>query len=181
MNENSNFAEYTVSQKAEGKFLRRRILLIAGYILFAALYFWFFVMGPMKMPVFVSILPIFLWIIVFFTWRYVDLEHEYTIASGVMTLSDVYGNRSRKTLFETKVKDMSVIAPWNEESKAKLPNGITRTVNMLSSQKSPDAYYAICNVEGGQKVLILFDAIEKALKLMKFYNATAITITVTRY
>jgi Invasion protein B, involved in pathogenesis len=181
MNENSNFAEYTVSQKAEGKYLRMRILLLSGYIAFAAVYFWFFVLGPIKIPMLVALLPLFIWIIHFFTWRYADVEHEYTIASGTMTLSNVYGNRSRRTLFETKVKDMSVIAPWNEEAKAKLPNGITKTIDMLSSQKSPDAYYAICNAEGGQKVLILFDAIEKSLKVMKFYNATATTVTKTRY
>lgn len=181
MNENTNFVEYSVEQKPEGKYLARKILLIGFYVVFAAVYFFMLTLGPVKIPMLIALLPLFLWIIIFFTWRYAAVEHEYTIVSGTMRLAEVYGNKTHKTIIEVKIKDMSVIAPWNEEAKAKLPAGISKTYNMLPSKSSPDAYYAVCGIEGGQKILILFDAIEKALKIMKFYNSAAIVVTKTRY
>lgn len=181
MNESTNFAEYTVQQKAEGKYLTRKLLLIGFYVLFSVGYFLFFTVGPVKIVMLIALLPVFLWIIIHFTWRYGSVEHEYTIVSGTMTLTEVFGNRSRKVIFEAKIKDMSVIAPWNEEARSKLPAGVIKTYDMLSTKSSPDAYYAICSVEGGQKILVLFEAIEKALKIMRFYNASAVVVTKTRY
>ena len=182
MNENSNYTEYTVEQKAEGKYLTRRILLVLLYVVFTIGYFLFFTIGPIKLYPLIAILPIFLWILIFFTWRYVAVEHEYTIASGTMTFSDIYGNRSRRTLLEAKIKDMSEIAPLTEESRKKCTGeGISKVYDFLSTQSSPDAYYAICAKEGGVRIAIFFEATEKSLKIMKFYNSSAVTLSKTRY
>lgn len=182
MNDNSHYTEYTVEQKSEGKYRTRRLLLVLAYIVYAIAFFLFFTVGPIRIYPLIALLPVSLWMIVFFTWRYVSVEHEYTIASGTMTFADIYGGRSRKTMLEVKIKEMSEIAPLTEEARKKCSGAeFTQTYNFLSSQSTPDAFYAICNQEGSKKIVIFFEATEKALKIMKFYNSSALTMGKTRY
>ena len=89
-----NRAEYGVEKKTEGKWILFRILLIAGYTLFAAVYFVICYISAF-IPV-VALLPLFLWILIFFTWRYVSVDCCWTFESGAMTFTTVYARRSRR-------------------------------------------------------------------------------------
>ena len=106
------YSEYVVAKKAEGKNLLLRILLITLYVLFALFYFLFFtVVLPIVMLI--ALLPLFVWMLVFFTWRYAALEIEYQIHSGTVSFYHIYGGRSRRKMFEYRIKDLITVAPMD--------------------------------------------------------------------
>ncbi|NLK38890.1 MAG: hypothetical protein GX303_01400, partial [Clostridiales bacterium] len=139
---NPNFVEYNVDKKNEGWHLFRRVLLIFGYILFVILLF---------VAIYVSnfiplgaLIPLFTWILIFFTWRYVSIVYEYTLISGHLTVSKIYGNRKRKVMLEVKLSDMTLIAPLNKDFSKRIELAApVRKYKALSSEKSPNAYFAI--------------------------------------
>ena len=177
MNDSSNMAEYTVTQKAEGKYRTRRLLFILMYIGFALLYFLLFIT---KIPMLICILPIFIWMLVFFTWRFCSVEHEYSIASASVTFADIYGGRSRKTILEHKIKDMEKIAPLTDDAKADYADADI-TIDMRGSVHTPDGYFCTFRDESGKKTCVFFEATNKTLKAFKYYNSSTVMSTTLRY
>lgn len=171
MNESINYVEYTVEQKAEGKNLLLRILLITGYVLFALAYFLFFT-TVLKIVMMISLLPLFIWMLVFFTWRFAAVEHEYQIVSGTILFSDIYGNRSRKKKFEYKIKDMLVIAPMDRTHESDYTRAVL-THDFRGSKMSPDSYYFTYQNKAGKTCAVFFEATSKTLKSFRYYNSTA--------
>lgn len=162
--------EYVVAQKAEGKWKLKKLGMILLYIAFVIA--WFIFGFVSKMFPLLALIPLTLWMLVFFTWRYVKVEYEYAMESGNMTISNIYGGRSRKKIVSFKMKDCSLIAPvstHDSEAKDYAPENI---YNALSSEKATDAYFALFELDG-KKCVAYFEATEKALKICKYYNSTA--------
>lgn len=176
MNESKNSIEYAVDKKVEGKVLMLRILLILGYIAFSLFYFLFFTMGPVKIVMLIAFLPVFLWMLIFFTWRYTDITNEYTIISGGrFTFSQIFGNRSRKTVLETQVQDWSLIAPMSDpQYAAKAKENIDKIYDARSSESAPNGYFGIFKNESGQTCAVYFNATVKTLDILRWYNKTAL-------
>ncbi len=175
----TNYTEYTVKQKAEGAYLMRRLLLLGIYAVYSVAFCLVFLggIGGFKIPMMVALLPVTLLIIIFFTWRFVSVEHEYMLASGVMTFVDIYSGRSRKALFACPVKEMTQIAPYTAETSLK-----ARTViDMRGSVKSADSYCFLIKDRSGEDVAVLFEATKKALQILKYYNsATVLSDTLSK-
>jgi len=166
----NNYTEFTVAQKAEGTYRTKRLLMILLYAAYAVLYMLLFIT---KIPMLVALLPVTLWILIFFTWRFVSVEHEYMIASGVMTFVDILGGRSRQVLFAVTVKDMLEIAPVTGEGKAWYADAKT-VIDLRGSVKCTDGYAFTVKNDAGEKVAVLFAATDKAVKIMKYYNAATV-------
>ena len=113
MNEFSTY-EFAVSQKITGKWLAARAGLIAFYCLYPVIVLLFGMKYSIVAPL-LAFIPISLWIIIFITWRYVAIDYEYSVTSGTLTFTKIYGNRSRRKIFEMKLKDAVRIAPLDLE------------------------------------------------------------------
>lgn len=171
MNDSANYAEYVVAQKSEGTFRLKRILMVVFYVVFTGGVFG--ALCAAKIFPVIALLPVLVWFVIWMTWRYVSVEHEYVIASGTMTFTDIYGNRSRKKLFEKKVKDMELIAPMTDEYAKEYADAEIRH-DWRGSVKSPDSYFFTCrDDESGKKTVVFFEATNKAIKIMRFYNSQA--------
>lgn len=170
MNESShNFAEYAVVQKKEGKNRRLRLFLVFVYVGFGLAYFGF-VLATGWVPL-GALLPLLEWMLVFFTWRYVQVEHEYTIAMGTMTFTEIYGARRRKTALTVDCREMSRIAPVGRGYDGELA-GVRRRYDFRGSVSSPDSYFAIFTLDGVRSA-VFFEGCRKTVKLLKFYNPSA--------
>lgn len=170
--------EYSVAQKIEGKWILKKIGMIFLYIFFVI--FWFVFGFVTKLFPVMALIPLTLWILVFITWRYIKVEYEYSIISGNFTLSNIYGNRSRKKVVEFKIKDCSLIAPLDNSEDKISSYSPKRVYSGLSSINADDAYVALVDIDG-KKTAVYFEATEKALKICQFYNASATTVTKTTY
>ena len=166
----NHYTEYAVTQKPEGKYRLRRLLLIALYILYPIAYMVLF--ASLNLPMLIIFTPVTLWMLIFFTWRYVSVEHEYMIASGTITFVDIYGGRSRRVLFSCEIRDMMQIAPLTQEYEKFLSDA--DVIDLRGSVKAEDGYFFTIKDQNGQKAAVLFEATEKAVKIMKYYNPVTV-------
>ena len=180
----STFVNYGVKKKPDRELKRNRALLLGGYILYAILYMMFFLgaLGvPIKLPMAITFLPVTLWIIVFFTWRYVSVECEYQILDGEMKFMEIYGSKNMRELCRVRVSAMTRIAPYRDEYKAEA-DAISEENRCLcvSSMDASDIYFAIFKNVAGEDCVVFFEATEKTLKVLRYYNSETI-VTKTRY
>ena len=174
--------EYVVEPPKGGRMRKKKISLILLYVLYCAIWLFFVMFGGglLLLPL-IAIVPLSLWIIIFFTWRYTNPEYEYSITSGILTYSIIYGNRSRKKCFEQTVKEMEVIAPLSKTYDYKIDEyAPTVAYDGCSTQDSPDAYFALFENENGEKCVFFFEATARALKILRHYNPKTI-VTNVRY
>ena len=178
MNENHEF-DYTVTKRAEGSYRIKRILLILGYVVFGAAYFFGLALAHLyPLMAFVVLLE---WILVFFTWRYVSIEYKYETASGGIRFYEVFGGKKKKLLLEKRIKDFSCVEPYSAEAKVRLDGEVfcERHMCIRSEKDHTDCFYAIYNTDAG-KGIIVFEATQAALKIFRFYNQNTV-VADTRY
>ena len=178
MEDSVNYAEYTVEQKSEGAHKRKRTLLILLYIIFCGGGMALFV-GVLKLWPVGAIIPLLTYILHGFTWRYAQLEHKYEVANAKFRISEIYGRKKQVTVFECFVSEFSVIAPLTDEYREQWEKA-DKILDYRSSKKTEDGYFARLEKDGVSTV-VYFEAINKMLKVMKFYNAKATVVTTMRY
>ena len=176
--EEFNTYEFVVAQKHEGKVQLFRILAVVSYVLFFCVVATALIL--LHFPWMVAVLPIFEWMLIFFTWRYRSVEFEYSMTSGNITFSYIYGGRSRKTALETAIKRFQEIAPLDDAALSRLEaRDIQKEYRFISSDDAPDIYYALLE-EDGELSVVLFEATQKALGILRFYNPMTVVTKVSR-
>lgn len=177
MNEFSTY-EYVVQRKNKGSQKLTPVLLIIGYIIFAVLALAFAVSSKLGAPL-VALAPLALALIIFLTWRYTKIEYEYSITSGILTFSEIYGGKSRKTITEFSLKDCDTIAPLSDPDKRAIAQRYNADISYvaLSHKDTENAYFATFENEKGKRCIFFFEATEKALKICRFYNPANTTVT----
>ncbi len=183
MNEFSTY-EFAVTQKIEGKWLFARIGLIFFYAAYAVGLLLFGMRYSLIAPL-LALIPITLWVIIFISWRYVAVDYEYSITSGVLTFSKIFGNRSRRTVLEIKLRDAVRIAPLDnaEHSARATAWHPEREYSAISSLKAADIYFILFEYENPRdrkekrRAIFYFEATGKALQICRFYNPSATVMT----
>ena len=178
MEDSVNYAEYTVTKKAEGANLRKRILLIAGYLIYIIIAAILMVRFHLAMWGFLFIL-LFI-IMVFFGWKLVKEDRKYECLNAKLVISELnegIGSKP-KIVSEDLISAYSVIAPANEEYKAQWSEA-DEIRDFRGDTKSPDSYFARLEKDG-KSTVILFEVTNKMLKVMKFYNSKGTVVTTVR-
>ena len=123
-----------------------------------------------------ALVPLVLWIIIFFTWRYVNLEYEYAVESGIITFTKIYNNRTRKTVLSFDIRSAEYIASAADSDTQKRVADYDPRYEycFASSKNSADAYTALYQDEDGHKCAISFAADERIKKFLKMYNSAAL-------
>jgi hypothetical protein len=173
MNDFENY-EFVVRQKTEGVYRIKKVLFIILYVTFAVGLFSVGVGLRILAPC-IAIVPLLLWILIFFTWRFTNVEHECVFESGIMRCAEIYGNRTRKLLFSATIRDMLLIAPETERNVSEAERyNVARVYKMTSSKNASGTYFAIFNDKDEKCAAVYFEANEKVLKILQFYNRSAI-------
>ena len=182
MNELHTTYEYAVAKKREGSYKWARVGLFIGYIFYVIIFFSVGVMSKLLVPC-IALVPVTTWIVIYFTWRYVNIDYEYSTVSGILTFSKIFGNRSRKTVTEIKIKSAVTIAPLTDKlQKSKLDAYAPEIVyNALSTADVEDGYFMIYEDDSGRKCAFLFEATAQMLKICRYYNPSATVVTQVRY
>lgn len=177
MNEFNTY-EFVVAQKKEGKVKVKRILAVVAYVLFFLICAATLIV--LNLPWFVALLPLVEWMVIFFSWRYLSVEFEYSMTSGIATFSHIYGGRSRKTRLELNIKSCHEIAPLDDDALTRLEQrAIAKEYRFISSDDAPEVYYALFE-EDGELAVVLFEPTQKALSILRFYNPMTVVTTVSR-
>ena len=180
MNEFATY-EYAVAPKNDKKMRATKLWLILSYILFPIVFIIFFYM--INLPWFIVFVVFATALYVVTTWRrFVDVEYEYSITSGVLTFATIFGNRSRRQHLEMTLKNAILIAPLNDRiQRDKLDDYQPEKVySALSSPNAEDGYFMIFEKDG-VACAFLFEATAHTLKICRFYNPSATVISKVRY
>ncbi len=164
----------SILPKADKKIKTRRFLMILGYIGYIGL--WGIALAFFQaLAVYLATFSVVtLLIIVFFTWRFTKIEYELTIHMGQLGFALIYGGLNRKELFSCAVRDLAVIAPYDEAGQANVQTYSSAEIRQYcTSLDTPDLYYAVYEPQGGPRTVLIFDTEEKTRKMLKYYNSTA--------
>ena len=185
MNEFSTY-EFSVKQRIEGKWILARAGLIFLYVSFVAGWLIFGFTLRLVVPL-LALIPLTTWMLIFFSWRFVSVEYEYSITSGELTFSKIYGRRTRRAVLTIKLKDAVRIAPLDggEESARAEAYRPEVAYSAISSLRAPDVYYIL--FESGERdgkrkqrrAIFYFEPTERALQICRFYNPSATQMTAT--
>lgn len=167
--------EYTVEQRTEGSLLIRKILFIALYIAFVFAWIVMGVLTRILVPL-LALIPLTTAILVYFTWLYCRVEFEYSVVSGELAVTAIYGNRKRAKMTEVRIKDIVMVAPWDDEAACEKASqyGVEKSYFAVSSKNAPGIYFALFENAKGKNCIIYFEPDEKLIKLLKFYNNPAV-------
>ena len=176
-----NFFEHAVVEKAEGKQKTSKLLCRLGLLAVCAVLF----IIPLIIFAALAIISFILdAAIIFFFWKYFDRENVYTIEGSTITFSRTRGGffgdkAGKKKVFDVMIKDFREIAPRTAEADAQLQaDGYTKVYMFAPHSTSADQYYATFE-QNGQKCVVYFQAVEKSLKLLKYYNSNTIVTVVS--
>lgn len=168
--------EYVVTPERNGKTLLLKLLLIAGYALFIIAWIVFGFLTRIFIPL-LAFIPLSLWLLIFITWRYVNIEYEYAVESGVVTFSKIYGGRSRKRITEFDIRTAERILPLSDENTSRALEHFApeRRFSFAASEDAEGSMVALCVGEDNTHTSISFTADERLMKLLTLYNRTAMT------
>ena len=178
MNSDSGFGssgapyEYTVAEANNKALKTKKTLFIAAYVLYVIVVFTILV----NINVFlIALVPISLWFIIWLTWRFTQVEYEYSFFSGELTVNRILGNRTRKTLTKVRIHDFSAIFPATELNQSKIEAFAAENVIFAVSEANAEGIWvALWNdAESGKHCALYFEPNEKAIKILKYYNASA--------
>jgi len=167
--------EYTVAEAKSKTLLFKKITLLFVYLSWVVGWLLIGLSFELIVP-FLALIPITLWILVLATWHFTQVEYEYSFFTGILTVSRIRGNRWRKKLASVTIRELSAIYPCDDGHTAQIEAfGEQKTVFAASSTQAPDLYAALWTTEEGVKQALYFEPNEKALKILKYYNASALS------
>ena len=171
-----NTFEFVVDERPEGK--RKALKFWGRFGLIAFIAAW--VIVSLCTIFYLAVLPLCLLGLVLYFWKIFNCELEYSMTSGIMTFSRIYGGLKRKKVLELTIKDFRGIAPRTAESDAKLKaQGVAKTYMFASHSTAEDQYYATFE-ENGILCVVYFEATEKTLKILRYYNPVTVVTKVSR-
>ena len=171
-----NTFEFVVDEHPEGKRKAGKFLGRFGIIAFISIW----VIVSLCTIFYLAVLPLALLGIVLYFWKLFNCELEYSMTSGIMTFSRIYGGMRRKKVLELFIKDMREIAPRTAESDAKLRGRDIQKYYMFASHSTADDQYYALFEKDGQLCVVYFEATEKTLKILRYYNPVTVVTKVSR-
>lgn len=176
MNENQTY-EFVVDERPEGTRKLKKILgrgaMLAVIIVFVL---FTFIMNVPALAVF----PLCLLAVVLGVWKMFNVELEYSMTSGFITFTRIYGGRSKKKVLDLAIKDMHTIAPVTDSTSAELSaRGVEKVYMFASHSTADDMYYAIFEKDG-RLCVVYFEATQKALHIFRYYNMVTVVTNVSR-
>lgn len=166
--------EYVVSPKHRPAYRLRRLLAICGYVLYIIALLIVGLVTKLGAPM-LALIPLTTWILVWLTWRYVAVEFEYSLTGGIMTLSRIYGGRTRKRVAEIIIKSMIAITPYEgdyiEAARRYAPE---RTLDFTADLQHPNVYCALYETAEQRRGILYFEATEHALRILRYYNSSTV-------
>lgn len=167
----NNF-EYGAMKKSEGYIKKRKILLIAVYLVFTGAAFGA-VIASKLLPV-GAIVPFLLYILVLATWRYTQVDYKYIIETGNLTLTRKYGNSKPQELTKFKLKTAELIAPMRE-NEGKIRDFEPEIVyDALPSVSCEDAYVILFRNDEGKRCAMYIEVSKASLKALRYYNESCV-------
>ncbi len=172
--------EQSVPQKNSAAVRFKRITFILLYALCGAILL--FLGFRFKLVLLsVEIAALLIWALFLFTWRLTRVEYEYVLFDGVLTVTRILGNRSRRRLCSVEIRRLSAVYPCEGEYVARIESwGAKRSLFAASSVDAEGLYAALWTDERDRKRVLFFEPDDRALRIIRSRNITAVTMRASR-
>lgn len=172
-----SFYETSVKRKSDKEIIIKKTVFIALYVLSVIGWLVFGLATRAFIPL-IALIPITLWVLIFATWRYTSVEYEYSLVTDILTVSKIYGGRSRKVLLEIPIKDAVLIAPLNDTYAERSEKYAPQTITDATSDINSDSVYFILyeDKESGKRSVLYLDMNETLLKALRRINPSSAVI-----
>ena len=167
--------EYAVREATSKLLIFKRVALITAYVLWGLILLVLgATVGKLLVPL-LALIPLTIWIFVFLTWRFTQVEYEYSFFSGKLTVARILGGRTRRVLTEVTIREADAIFPYVDANVARAEAWRADTsIFAASGMKAENLYIVLWQDEIKKKrYMLCFEANEKAIKIMKYYNIGA--------
>ena len=163
-----NYTEHLVKKELDSKLIMARVgIILLSFALFGLVLFLMF--GPIKIPSIAVVAVVLIIYLAMVLWSFTNIEYEYLIVSGTMSVDKIISTKKRRQIVEFNVPSAEKILPYKD---AKL-DGID-VIYGVSSLNAEDAYCAIFTTEKGEKKALVFNATKKALDMLRYYNKNCV-------
>jgi len=194
MNSSQNSIDYVITKKKEGKY---GVLQIILYIAYAAVLVGTIVGLAIPFKALGVVMggvlgAMFMYILILATKTVCNFDLKYSIFTTNVTMDKVPETvisfeivRDRKKLdpdkrnvvFEDAMKKAILFAPYTDEYKDKYAAAdITKTIDFRSTVKATDVYFGIFPGKDGGKTVIIFEAVNKVVDKLKYFNKEATVV-----
>ena len=168
--------EYVVSANKKPSIRLRRALAVVGYVVYVLALFTVGFATSILAPM-LAVVPLTTWILVWLTWRYVSVEYEYSMTGGVMTLSRIYGGRTRRRVAEIVIREAVAIAPFEgDHIKQAERYAPERTLDFSVDLQRPNVYYMLYETPDKRRGMLYFEATDHALRVLRYYNSATVVV-----
>lgn len=171
----SNYAEFSIARKPDGKIKMQRLIFILLYAVFAIAYIVVFTVLTKMIPL-VAVLPLFILIMWFFTWKLTKIECTYVVYQGMFHVYRHNGYNKAKEVFSAKLSENGGIYPVSDEDYKKYADACDNELDFSIGKNSEDRYFAIFNVNG-KKTAVYFTAATKLLTALRYYGGENVVVT----
>ncbi len=173
MNDYKNFCEFVSKPKPTAKNRAIRAALIIFYTIFSAFYIYVFWLN-LKLWTMILLLPFLMYAIIRMSWRFVQLEYEYAIEAGELSVAAIYSGASRRTKFRAQISDMTLIAPYNEQNAAVLRAHDITSAKIFADRDSETAYICVCpDKASGKKRAAVIETNDEMCRILRLGNPSA--------
>ncbi len=195
MNSGSNAIDFVVAQKKEGKYLVLQILSL--FIMAFAIALPFVILAIFKIPgALIAImgvgLAVPLFLIAFHGTRTLHtFDRKYSIFTTNVTMDqvpqtvisfEIVKDKKKKdpdkrdVVYERPIKEAVKFAPWTAEYKSE-SEGAKKVIDFRSSvKKTEDVYFAKFTEKDGSSTVIIFEAVNKIVDKLAYYNKEATVV-----
>ena len=162
---NAGYCEYLTSVNASSKVILARVLIIVlTVVLLAAM----LVITLKTIPVVSFMLGALIVFMAWFVFQFTKIEYEYAVATGVFTLSKIYGARTRKDVLEFKTSDITKIVP-----ESKLASINADNVLYTCKKNEMNMICLVYSTKDSEKNVLIISAPDKTISCLKFYRRSA--------
>ena len=177
--ENSLICEYAVKQRLEGKWIIKRALWIALYVLIGLLSSVIGLLMQNVVP-FAAVGAMIAFTVYSLTFRLTKVEYEYAMTGGLLVFSIIYGGSAKKTVFTKNLSSIEAAFPYKGEKAAEMlekyaPEVQYFALSTTETDENDDREVWCCLFENedGKKAVFFFELCDKAYRCLKTYAPSA--------
>ena len=146
-----------------------RIAAILGYVSFALI--WVApIIRSLFSPLLIALAVLSETVLILCTKKYLNVEYEYSFSGETLTVSTIFSKKSRKTLLSVELKDMLLVAPYNEDAAREAERmDPQKTIDATGSPDADDVLIAIFDEDPDTKILLFLESDEQIVAQFRRY------------
>jgi len=172
----SEIYEKLIQKEPDAKMQAGRVLTVLCAVLLSIAGILWSITSKNPIPILV-ILPLTLVFGFRFFWARLHVEYELSLTSELLSVSVIYGKRSRRMLLECDVSSIQLLAPDTQENRERAQRMSPETeLSFLSREDAEDVCLLVYEEDRNKTVLVRLDADEELMRRIRFRKPSAVSM-----